>query len=210
MISDGDTSFVLTESPPESGYYLTDSTIRGVFGKPYILTISYQSKIFTSIAEMVPNTPVKPVRIEENEQKEGFYQIVHVDSDEPAMHEYLIDWSHLPEYDTIPENKRKARILEYTINSIDASEMFKPDKEKIAFPAGTIVIKKKYSLSEKHQEFIRTLLSETEWRGGVFDVLPGNVITNISGGAVGYFAACVVLTDSAVIDPQIHLIEESK
>ncbi|MBE9509733.1 MAG: hypothetical protein IMY71_02550, partial [Bacteroidetes bacterium] len=44
-----------------------------------------------------------------------------------------------------------------------------------------------------------TMLSETEWKGGVFDVLPGNVYTNLSEGAVGFFAVSTVVSDSTVV-----------
>jgi hypothetical protein len=56
-------------------------------------------------------------------------------------------------------------------------------------------------MNEAHAAFIRTLLSETEWRGGLFDVQPGNVQTNLSEGAVGYFAVSTVVGDSTIILP---------
>ncbi len=44
------------------------------------------------------------------------------------------------------------------------------------------------------------MLSETDWRGGVFDVLPGNARTNLSEGAVGFFTAADVIRDTVLID----------
>jgi hypothetical protein len=43
------------------------------------------------------------------------------------------------------------------------------------------------------------MLSETEWRGGVFDVQRDNVSTNLSEGAVGFFAVATVVADTTVI-----------
>ena len=43
------------------------------------------------------------------------------------------------------------------------------------------------------------MLSETDWRGGVFDVLPGNARTNLSEGALGYFTAAEVIRDTVVV-----------
>ena len=37
---------------------------------------------------------------------------------------------------------------------------------------------------------------ESEWRGGLFDVERGNITTNLSEGAIGYFAASTVITDT--------------
>jgi hypothetical protein len=79
------------------------------------------------------------------------------------------------------------------------NNIFGPAKDTIYFPAGTKIIRRKYSLSKEHQDFIRTLLIETEWRGGIFDVQQGNVLTNISNGARGFFAACMVLSDTTVV-----------
>jgi hypothetical protein len=43
------------------------------------------------------------------------------------------------------------------------------------------------------------MLSETEWRGGVFDVQRANVSTNLSEGAIGFFASCTIVTDTTVV-----------
>jgi hypothetical protein len=42
-------------------------------------------------------------------------------------------------------------------------------------------------------------MMETEWRGGLFDVERGNISTNLSEGAIGYFAASTVLSDSTFV-----------
>jgi hypothetical protein len=44
------------------------------------------------------------------------------------------------------------------------------------------------------------MLSETEWRGGVFDVQRDNVSTNINGGGAGFFAVSTVLKDTMVVN----------
>jgi hypothetical protein len=46
--------------------------------------------------------------------------------------------------------------------------------------------------------FLRGVLSETDWRGGMFDVLPGNARTNMEGEAIGFFTAADVLRDTIV------------
>jgi len=77
--------------------------------------------------------------------------------------------------------------------------LIKPGKETVLFPEGTKILRKKYSLSDDHQKFLRTMLSETEWNWGVFDVLLGNVYTNLSDGAVGFFSVSTVVSDSTVV-----------
>jgi hypothetical protein len=50
-----------------------------------------------------------------------------------------------------------------------------------------------------YAEFLRGMLSETDWRGGVFAVLPGNARTNLSEGALEYFTAAEVIRDTVVV-----------
>ena len=42
---------------------------------------------------------------------------------------------------------------------------------------------------------------ETEWKGGIFDVLQANVNSNIKGNAVGFFSASTVISDTLIIKP---------
>ncbi len=45
----------------------------------------------------------------------------------------------------------------------------------------------KYSVSDKYHEFLLALFSETDWNTGIFSTIPGNLPTNLSEGATGYF-----------------------
>ena len=54
-------------------------------------------------------------------------------------------------------------------------------------------------MSSRYQEYLRSLLSETEWRGGVFDVEKANVKTNMSEGAIGFFAVTTVVSDTITV-----------
>jgi hypothetical protein len=197
-INDRDTSWVLSENPAGSGIYLTDS-IRAVFGRIYKLSINIDSREYSAETEMVPVTALDSLDYSPADNPEGFYKLNMYDTDEPSMTEYYLDWSQLPGYTN--SDTCRAKIIYYSLNTIDVGEMFKPEIEQVVFPAGTIVCRKKYSMNEAHAAFIRTLLSETEWRGGLFDVQPGNVQTNLSDGAIGYFSASTVIADSTIIMP---------
>jgi hypothetical protein len=198
VIYEPENSMVLTEDKPGSGIYLTDS-MRAVFGKVYALIITIGEKEYTAQTSMVPVTPLDSLEYSSADGTEGYYKLNLFDTDEPSMTEYYLDWSQLPGFtDT---DSSRAKIIYYSLNTVDVGEMFKPEQEQVVFPEGTVVHRKKYSMNEAHADFIRTLLSETEWRGGLFDVQPGNVQTNLSNGAVGYFAASTVVTDSTVILP---------
>lgn len=88
----------------------------------------------------------------------------------------------------------------YTLDVVDITKTFAPEKEPFTFPKGSTLHRKKYSLTLDHQNFLRSLLAEIDWRGGGFDAAPGNVLTNLSEGAVGYFYVSMVDSDSTIVD----------
>ncbi len=198
-ISDQDTTFDLNEYPAGSGMYLTDP-MRGVFGKVYTLEIETAEKEYSAEATMVAVTPLDTLEYAATGEAGDFFKLICENtSEEPSMTEYYFDWSGVPGYTDM--DSCRAKVIYYNLNTIDAGEMFRPESEQVIFPAGTVVCRKKYSMNEAYAAFIRTLLSETEWRGGLFDVQPGNVLTNLSEGAIGYFSASTVISDSTIISP---------
>jgi hypothetical protein len=92
-------------------------------------------------------------------------------------------------------------MLFYTLPTLDVSEIFAPVMESISFPAGTIITERRYSLTPEHAEFLREMLLETSWTGGLFSVANSNVTTNLSEGAAGYFGACSVTSLSLTVTP---------
>ena len=199
-ITDGDTIFLLNERPAGTGQYYTDSTVQGVVGKPYFLYVRIEEREYWSErTEMVPVEPLESLNYRKTPENPNLYEFINLETPDPSMTQLYLDWSHL----LGGENPDDARIWfrYYTLRSVDVNELFKPDQQRIVFPAGTRVWRTKYSLSSGHQAFIRSLLMETEWKGGVIDVLPANVITNMVGGAVGYFGASTAISDGTVILP---------
>jgi hypothetical protein len=188
------------EFPSGSGMYYSD-TIQAVVGKIYQLYINHEGKEFKAATQMVPVTPLKPLSYRLANENEGLYELNYQDSNEASKKEYWISWGHLSEYDGQLLTETLARTYHYTLESIDVNQLFNPDKEQILFPVGSYVLRKKYSMSEDQQAFYRTFLSETAWRGSPFDVQKGNVITNLSEGAIGYFSVSTVVSDTTVIMP---------
>ena len=78
--------------------------------------------------------------------------------------------------------------------------MFPPERENVRFPPGTLVFREKESVNGQYEEYLRGMVSETDFRGGVFDVQPGNARTNLTEGAIGYFTAAQVIRDTLVIE----------
>jgi len=203
IISDPDhPPFFLTEQSEDPGVYQLPGSFTAHPNAEYTLQISKDGKTYTAKTFMVPVGPFVRLRV----QKDASNRLFHIvwvanpyDALHPSMFEILLDWSKVPGYTTMPPESCKARLYYYTLPTIDVSQIFSPEMEQIKFPLGTKIIERKYSLNPDYAEFIRALISETNWKGGLFDSAPANVPSNLSEGAVGFFAACSVVSDSAFV-----------
>ena len=203
-IYNGDTVHILTELPEKSGIYRTNINYRAVLNKTYRLQILYEGERYAATARMVPVIPFNKLSYKYNSNNNNMYYIDSVansfSSRESAMYEIFIDWSHLPAYANVPFSEKRAVVYYYTLRNIDVSQVFAPEKETVYFPAGARILERKFSLAPQHAEYIRSMLSETEWRGGFFDVTQANVRTNITNGGLGFFGICTVLRDTLVVE----------
>ena len=107
----------------------------------------------------------------------------------------------VPGYEQADSASTHARMLFYTLPTLDVSEIFAPEMEQISFPAGTNITERRYSLTPQHAEFVRELMLETQWAGGYFNVAAANVTTNLSSGAKGFFGLCAVTSLSVIVTP---------
>ena len=193
MISDEDSVFHMTEQPAGSGIYQSVTMFGARGGKSYSLLIFYNNKVISAKSVMVPATPFNFL-VYAKDEGTGLYHISWVASSfstgVPAMWEVLLDWSKVPGYQSTDSSKCKARLLFYTLSTLDVSEIFAPEMEKISFPSGTVIKETKYFLTPEYAEFVREVLLETQWQGGLFNTFPSNVPTNLSAGGVGFFAVC--------------------
>lgn len=204
LISNEDSVWQLTESPSGSGQYITPPWFSARLQKSYTLIIYRNDRVYTATASMVPALPFREL-IYLKDDASGLYYIDWVanafDVADASMWEVLADWSHLPGYEDADSAKTHARLLFYTLPTLDVSEIFAPQMERVLFPAGTIITERCYALQEQHAAFVRELLLETNWTGGLFGVMPANTGTNLSSGAVGYFALCGVYELSLIVAP---------
>lgn len=189
-ISDGTSS--LTLAPGDSGKYITP-TMRFVSGKTYTLSISVNGKQFTARDSALP---VESLSALSYTIADGGYQINFFDTgSQPNYIEYLIDWKNTPAC----VSKCEAKIVYYDLKTVDAQELFKPEKTEFRFPSKSTIIRRKFSVSNEYRSYLRSMLSETQWRGNVFDVQRDNAPTNLSEGAIGFFAVSTVVSDTLKI-----------
>lgn len=195
IIHTADSTWNLTETPAGSGKYNTPSTFMALLNKTYTLNIYDGSSVYSAKASMVAGATFTQLTYVQND-KDTLYHIDYVasafSSNQPAMWEVLLDWSKVPSYLNADTSKCKARLLFYTLPTLDVSEIFAPVVEQVSFPRGTRITERRYSLSAQHAEFVREMLLETSWQGGLFPTAAANVSTNLSAGAVGFFGVCAV------------------
>jgi hypothetical protein len=188
------TGYVLTEIPAGSGRYYTPP-LRGLVGKVYTLFIQHNGRQY--FARDTP-VPVQPLQEMGYRQTENGYTLTFNDAGvDPYYIEHAISWANSGFCQT--GSSCQGRVMFYDLKTIDVNEIYKPEKEIFHFPENSLVIRRKFSVSPAYKAFLRSMLSETSWRGGVFDVERANVPTNLSAGAVGFFAVCSVVSDTTLV-----------
>lgn len=187
--------YITTETPIGSGLYLTDS-LRAVSGKEYTLSIQYNNNTYFA-SDIQP--PVEAMGIlSYRSTADSLYTLNFYNTGkEPNYISYNIDWT-ATDICLTPSECRALQFY-YDLKNFDINKQFAPDQEQVNFPAGTTIIRKKFSVSEDYQAYLRGMLSETAWRGGIFDVYPANAPTNLSEGAVGFFAVSTVVSDTTIV-----------
>ncbi|OQA01088.1 MAG: hypothetical protein BWY70_00495 [Bacteroidetes bacterium ADurb.Bin408] len=190
-------TFAFAQDTTNPGTYISEQAFIGVVDAPVTLNAFIDGVRYTATDNMIPVSNTQRANFKLVDTNDSLYEIVSPASTfystEPAMWVLDIDWSSLPACNDSTGASCKAKVFYYDLKTLDVSEVFAPDKQTLRFPKGASVLQTKYSLSPEHAEFRRSLLLETVWRGGLFDVSPGTVYTNVSGGALGFFGASSVV-----------------
>lgn len=194
FVFEDSTAYALTEIPAGSGKYYTP-LLRGLVGKLYTLFIQYDGRRYFAHDTPVPVEPLQDLSYYETPN--GYALTLNSGGVDPYYIEHTISWTNTNSCKT--GSSCEGRVMFYDLKTIDVHEMYKPDKEIFYFPKNSVVVRKKFALSPAYKDFLRSMLSETSWRGGLFDIERANVPTNLSEGAVGFFAVCSVVSDTTLI-----------
>ncbi len=196
VVGEGKT-FFFREDFMRPGRYVSEKIFPAQSGVVYTLEIDWNGTTYLAEAEMADILPFErmtfqPAGTDSLSIKEvAPLYLPH----EQAMYEVDLFWAHLAN-----EESARAKLFFYTFNTIDINELFRPSQETVVFPKGSIVREKKYSLHPEFAAYLRALLMETEWQGGVFDEASGSLPTNISKGGLGFFAVCAVLNKTFIAE----------
>lgn len=189
------TIYTFVEDASTPGIYYSQP-FQAVSGIMYTLQITYKGKEYRAQDSSVPVAPLTPLQYQPvNDQ----YQLILANSgQDPYYIDHEVTWKNTSACTS--GTGCEGRIVFYDLKSIDVNEIYKPGKAQFLFPAGATVTRKKYSVSPAYRTFLRSVLSETEWRGGVFDVDRANATTNLSKGAIGFFAVTTMVSDVTVVN----------
>lgn len=184
------------ENPVGSGLYYTDS-MTAVSNYQYTLRVEINKSTYTATAIQPPGEELDQLKYYKS--IDDLYTIDFYDSTSTVVNyiEYSIDWQTTNS--CVNPDSCFAYQVYYDLKTVDVNEQFKPDQEQVNFPAGATIIRRKYSVSEDYQDYLRGVLSETYWRGGIFDVIPANAPSNLSNGAIGFFAVSTVESDTTIV-----------
>ncbi|HHS95933.1 MAG TPA: DUF4249 domain-containing protein [Phaeodactylibacter sp.] len=197
-IGNGIEDILLEESPEESGLYRSAEAVSLVPGILYQLNIEWQDKVYTASNQMVYVFPISPMGFQQVNDSDSMvlsFNTTGYSPTEQSMYVIDIDWTELS-----GNEDSKAQLRFYIFNSLDVSGVFKPAQEPVYFPKGSKVFIRKYGLNDGYADFLRALVMETEWQGGLFDDVSSNLPSNISNGGLGYFAVCAMRMDSLVAE----------
>ncbi|HNP17619.1 MAG TPA: DUF4249 family protein [Fulvivirga sp.] len=197
-ITDNENGFAfLNEDPIGSGEYYTDS-VRAVFGKTYTLHIDINGTEYTASDSPPAGQQLEFPFFAKNETDDLYHLNLSESGSLPNYIVYDINWENTDQCN--PSDGCKGRVIYYDLKTIDVQEFYAPNKIDFFFPMGSTIIRNRHAVSVEYQTFLRSLLSETEWRGGVFDVQRDNVPTNLSAGAIGFFAVTTVISDTVIVN----------
>lgn len=189
----------------EDGVYESDESFVGVAGSVYFLHVEIDSGkvVLSAESTMLPVTP--PDKVTFAPTTDNNLVISHIAesfvSENPAKYVLQLSWA-----DPQTNRPQNAVIYYYSLTTVDISQLFAPKVSETAFPPGTQIVERKYSIDRAYENYLRSLLAETRWSGGYFDEAHGNLHTNINIlttnnpnlKTAGYFSANTVYIDTLV------------
>lgn len=222
IIREGEKEFYLKETAP--GIYQTD-TLQGEVGKTYHLTIQWNNETYEAFAEMIKASPVEPIKVFPWDNQiqlppnAEYFQFLYRDNfGASAPYRYKV-FSELPENvaDYYPPDWEmpdwiKRRLDNQDLKTADSTFYLHPGLEPPAIFAygetnvsgvtyGSRIVELFYSMTDEHYNYVRAVLSETEWKGlGPFSYISADVPTNLTNEALGFFAASDVLRVEQVVE----------
>lgn len=196
-VSDGFETFTLEENDTLPGYYETPPDYYGIPGRTYSLDIELQDKIndfksYSASCKLKPVAPIDSIRVEYVEKWEAWEVKIYAWEPPTAdFYTFNIIKNGVLITDTIDEigiSDDRFFNGNYT-NGAAVYYLMEQNPDEVVNPGDTITLVMA-SITKEYYNFIVELMDETfEYRNPLFSGPPANVSTNISNGAIGFFAA---------------------
>jgi len=205
-IDDGMDIITLTEYDSMPGYYYTPADYFGVPGRTYNLNILLNEKIndenhYTATSEMNPVAPIDSITLVYNPNFEGWeVRIYAFDPPTEDYYSFQIYKNGILQSDTINEvSITDDRFFNGSyLPGVPAYFMRGDDVNLVP---GDVITLKMGGITKDFFTFIDELRNETfRFRNPLFSGPPANIISNISGDAVGYFTAYSVSYSSTIFN----------
>ncbi len=200
FLSNDDTVIVFREDSLKAGVYFSSIALEVL--KNYTLQVFFNEQVYSAKAKGEPGMVFNPPVFQLNGADSLWYPVYVAPPympDHPAMYELTADWSNIPGFSAIPAHKCKARMLFFTLPSIDVTQLLPPPSLSKGFPSGTLITVRRYALDMSYAAYWREVLLETRWAAGLFALETANVPSNFTSGARGWFAICGVTELSLVV-----------
>jgi len=199
----------LTEEEP--GKYSTSPLFAAVTGRTYTLSIELAEEInghktYTASSTVSPIYPIDSIGLVSQPDwgEDGFYEVTCYYQDPPTTDFYMFNIFKNGELLTDTINNRFVSSDElyngnYT-NGIGVGYLNQTNEREVLRPGDTITFQAG-NINEEYYNFIVTLQAETGFQTPLFSGPPANVKSNVSNGAVGFFAAYGLTYSSKVFQP---------
>lgn len=205
-VTNGEETWEFEEQEP--GIYRTALEVSGTPEKFYTVNIDYAGEQFTAMSYMRPVAPVDSlhVRILDPLEEFGFpgdpYYSVRIWTQElPGLGDNYMWFTY------VNGQARRDTLTELTLVDdglfdgayVEDIEIDFLDIGTDAVMGDTVYIEQ-WNIGAEAYDIFFAILNETAFNGGIFDAPPANVQTNMSNGALGYFGAAGVSSNTTIIE----------
>lgn len=189
---------ILDGKKSERPSFKTKDKVKADVGKSYTLTVIYNGKTYTATDSIVEVEPIdyKTIKLPKTHSNASSSDKLYFFSLNKHEFGYKTPniWVWLESSMILEDNNylNYGSLKSYSHRGAEPQGVFSTERINVASlgNATDSILTVKYSLSEKYYNYLRALFIETDWQESKFSGIPGNLPTNFSEGALGFFHVC--------------------
>ncbi|MCU0429887.1 MAG: DUF4249 domain-containing protein [Cytophagaceae bacterium] len=181
------------------GLYTTSGPVQGVVGRIYTLSVTVDGVTYTASDQLNAIPPIDSMYTKFQEVSaviptEGYY--AYASSTDPPNEQNYYQYKFYKNGEPVGGTSgifvNDDRFLSSSISNVQLPDIYE---------VGDTVKMEQLALSRTAYLFYSGLFSQLNNDGGFFSTPPANAPTNLSGGALGFFQASGIASDSVVVKP---------